>query len=317
MISQDWFELRKTANNTISRLAEDESVMRNDEQVCWHLGTRFSEGGHSDLFRYPGNNNVLIRLIFQDPAHHYVTEIENNRRVTRAVMENINPHFALSYFITPCSDVYHQVIERLDGDIGSMRTFSPDYLRDTYFLPQMLMGLVTLLRNNIRINDVKRENILYHRLDQPVALVYIIDDETYTIITNTIYLFTDFGVSSPYYNRSPHLEDRIKNLTDLHGILKINRGDVTIRIFDPTIIEELAVRDAICGLELTGDINAIIAQIGRSSQDLLRCVKRLLRNMKSEEERRTPSISEKSDYDIGESIPPNIPVVIFNPDTII
>src|SRR5579883_839734 len=182
----DWFELRKTAHNTISQLAEDEEALIQGEQVCWHLGTRFSGGGHSDLYYYPGNDNVLIRLIMQDPTYHYVTEVENNRRLSRVVFQNINPHFALSYFITPCHDVYHQIVERLDGDIKS---FTVKALRETHFLPQMLMGLITLLRNNIRVNDVKRENILYHHLDQPVALVYNIDDETYTIITNTIYLF--------------------------------------------------------------------------------------------------------------------------------
>lgn len=302
LLQRDWFERRKTANNTIDQLIETEALNMQDDQTCWHLGDRFSGGGHSDLYYYPGNDFVLIRTISKDPNNHYITEIKNNHKVSQAVIRDINPHFTLSYFITPCHDVYHQIIERLDGDI---RSFSVDILRETHFLPQMLMGLVTLLRNNIRINDVKRENILYKHLDQPVGLVYIIDDETYTITTNTIYFYTDLGMSSPYYDHSPYIEDQVKNLTDLHGILKINRGDVVIRTFDLTIIEGLAFRDAICRLELTRNISAIISQIGRSSIDLLRCVKRLLRTMKMEQ------------GIISESPPSNIPSVVFSPDSVI
>jgi hypothetical protein len=195
--------------------------------------------------------------------------------LSKIVLDNINPHFTITHKLIDCdNNIYFQLLEKFDGDI---KDFNVDILKETKFYPQMLMGLVTLINNDIHIRDVKRENILYKKLDEDVILKYIINDDEYIIKTNTIYVYTDYGQSENYITET-HDDKYETNISDLHSIVQIKRGIPELFHRDISFLNEIADFRGVCGYDIPS-LNQAFRHI--SNRDRLKdCVINVLKELK-------------------------------------
>lgn len=204
---------------------------------------RFSNGGHSVLFS-PSEKDTryLVRTITRDKRAE--NEIAINNILKHIIDKNVNPHFCYTYAIydgkhmsiekiqnnekprsikssknakikeivvpIPKHGMYYQhVIERLDGDI-SCGKFNRLRLNTDLFIIQMYAAIYTLAKHNIRVNDIKSQNILFKEFSKPISLTYRIKDMYYTLSTKTVYIISDYGASSKYQDTR-----HFKNMIDL------------------------------------------------------------------------------------------------------
>lgn len=255
-----WFVNRKNVKNF------------NEVGVCQKFQSlrKLTAGGQSDIYLYD-IEGVLVRKISPEFQTNYKSEIATNLLLTAAVMENINPHFTITYEIKKCNShkSIYQLIEKFDGDISGLKT---NFLTKTSFYPQMLMGLVTLITNDVTLNDVKPENILYHQLPEEITLGYEIDGATYCVETNVIYSYTDYGNAGRYETKN------IKNVSDLNSIVKIAKGKKDVAHISTDFFTEFDVDGKICGYDAMS-AKSIFNTLAGNKAKLLRCVKDKIKYM--------------------------------------
>ncbi len=255
------------------------------ENICKNVQSlkKLGAGGQSDIYLY--NDKVLVRTIDPSFQLNYKNEISTNLLLTAAVMENINPHFTITYEIKKCNThgAIYQLIERFNGDISKLKE---PFLTKTGFYPQMLMGLVTLLTNDVTLNDVKPENILYYKLPQVVILGYQIDGITYNIETDVIYAYTDYGNAGRYEAKN------IKNVADLNSIVKIANNKRDVAHINTDFFEEFDVNGQICGFDATS-AKSIFNVLAGNRIKILKCVKDKIKYMAKQN---VIGTNEKSDF---------------------
>lgn len=213
----EWFELRKHNDIDTSTLTYDSITASRERKI--------TEGGQSSIYLYRPDTTLLVRTIPKEidkkdelledrlpedilnEDNFYNYEVYYSKLLSNIVKSDINPHFVVSAkFANSDGDSILQLLEKFDGDITNA-SFTPDVLNKTYLFEQLLFGLVTLLKNNIIITDVNKKNILYKQLNKDVKIIYKIDGKTYHIITNTLYVFADYGMARPQY-KSPDMKGR-------------------------------------------------------------------------------------------------------------
>jgi hypothetical protein len=176
----EWFELRKFVNFP--------KVEYNVPDFLERFNNGFlARGGQSSIYNFKNNPYLLIRTIDNPNIQNelYVINI-----VSKFIVEDINPHFVNSPYI---KDNIH-VMERFDGDISNIDV---DY--NIHF--QLLVGFISLINNGVLFTDIKKENILYKRLNTPVILRYNINGNIYKLYTNIIVAFTDYGNAYKYNDK--------------------------------------------------------------------------------------------------------------------
>lgn len=225
------------------------------------------EGGHSQVKIM--DNSLLLRNILKDMSFAYDKEIEVTRSVSDFVIRNVSPHFIISYkLIQHREDTYH-IIERMDGDISNTALFNVGFMRDKKFMYQMMVGLLSLVNNNIRVGDVKRENILHKKLDHYVTLRYDINGVSVIINTDVLFFYTDFGRASEYDFGGKSKS----NISDLNSIASIDKGE-SLSAYDVITTDHnflLNSRGSVCGI--TENWNSeLIGKICSNRDRFMRCI---------------------------------------------
>ncbi len=287
---EEWFRIRinPTGLPTGSMDLSDSSglslVARQYEEVNRQLieSNKLGEGGQSSIYLHE-NPYLLIRTIEQSDTME--TEIRNNLITSQCVIRNENPHFCVSYFFgnDKVRNVL-QILEKMDGDVNKS-TFTKEYTEKTFMMEQLMIGLYTLTKYKILNNDIKPQNVLYKKLTKPVMLLYKYDERYFSIETDTIYAFTDFGKNTNYKtdctgsNISEKFVSCAKNLSDINSMSLLN-GDMhraNYAFFSSDDIDTfLKINDYPCDLRITGSIAPVLATNGTRYET---CIRKKLENL--------------------------------------
>ena len=246
-----------------------------------------SKGGFSKIYNF--NENILIRTIPRGLDHD--SEIEISKFLSDLVKNNINPHFPISHKFLSIDekDTYH-LIEKMDGDITKLTI---EKLKETFCFEQLLFGLYSLIKNQIILGDVKQENILYKQFDTPFTLIYKLNDKYFTITTNTIYIFADFGKGKKMiYDGNLNY----KNISDLNSLAVINENSRSVSTLQAPLIESFLhlSNGTICGLDSTIDV--ILKFLAKKHEKFKNCILTKISNAVTK-------------YDSIDLIPSNIPKI--------
>ena len=293
----------------------DIRVMSYDEAktICMNNDNAFSNGGHSTLYK-SSIPNTLIRIIPRKIADSqndfYQSEIDVSSKLSNMAINNVNPHFPVTYYFleNPDGDAF-QLIEKFDGDIVKVPV---DALSETGFFEQMLIGLYTLLLNDIVVGDVKRENILYMNLESRVTLKYYIADKYYLLTTNVIYVFADFGRARKFHDCRPsgladERKECLKNISDLNSLACIHEGDHSFGFLNVGAIEKfLKIVGSICGFDFNVSDDRFPIFFAERKEKYLSCIKKKLDDMSS----------HSKCFKIGHEIDPAIGSFMIKPNTI-
>lgn len=230
---------------------------------------KLGEGGQSSI--YVLNEDLIIRTIDLNFGN-CKQETLANLILTEAVKTNINPHFTITHKLYNCGNLVFQVLERFDGDIVKV---SDSRLKSTGFYIQMLMGILTLLFNDIRLDDVKKENILFRKLSAETEICYLVDGSFYVVKTDTLYSFTDYGKATNY---SPDSSRDIKNLSDLNSIVKIHKGE-DVRNTSDDFFKEFEDLNGVCDNPNVTTAKSIFYLYGKSRTKLISCVRSRIKKL--------------------------------------
>ena len=200
-------------------------------------GNVFSDqGGHSQLFYLKDIDNFLLRII---PYENWKNEIKISLLVSSFVVNRICPNFPMTVaikFSSEYKNTFQQIIEKMDGDVEDLwdeiKKVENDHLKNI-FVFQILIALYCLYKNKIVHGDLKKKNIVYKKLDNPVIITYILQGKQYDIITNYIFYITDFGVSK---NMIQNKSDKVADIISIASIYL--KGSITMKL-DRTVSREL------------------------------------------------------------------------------
>ena len=235
---------------------------------------KLGSGGQSSVYNF--GTSTVLRTIDLNLQINCRSEILTNLFLTKVVQEHISPHFTITHKLHTCSAEKDgnvlQILERLDGDITRL---SREFLKKSKLYPQLLIGLLTLMTNDIRLNDVKPENILYKILDREVCLCYAIGGREICIVTDVVYIFADYGQAGRY---TPDSENDIKNLSDINSVVLTASGaasNVSVATASSTFFKEFEdpSTGAVCGNPEVTSAQAVFKTFGKSRKRLLQCVK--------------------------------------------
>lgn len=252
-----------------------------EKHLCTSYKTlrKLGSGGQSGVYNF--GNNTVLRTIDLKLQTNCRSEILTNLFLSKVVKENISPHFTITHKLHTCSaerdGAVLQILEKLDGDLTSLHHDRLKKARGSLY-PQLLMGLLTLMTNDVRLNDIKPENVLYKILDREVCLCYVVENHTICIVTDVLYVLADYGQAGRY---SPDSENDIKNLSDINSVVltaSLSFGDAprfSVATASSTFFKEFEdpLTGAVCGNPEVTSAQAVFKTFGKSRRRLLTCVK--------------------------------------------
>jgi len=187
-----------------------------DEKLCFKTFTKEKEGSNS-LVQI--KDNYVLRKSNSSEKDMY-------EMYQKFAIKKINPHVIILHIEKECNNPdelpykYHQVLESYEGDLLDYKTNSnPEYESYKKFIKvQLLIGLFSLLNNNMCLGDRKMENIFYKKRkasETPYKINYKIGTKYYTLSTPI------FVVNADYFKCPDLVYDENKKLSEVPYILRM------------------------------------------------------------------------------------------------